>query len=126
MAITENPGTPVVKFGFGAAAYTGYLLTDIQSSAIGEQEDVRAAGVLQTVLTWNKGISYTINALIEDGGAVESVPKKGEAFSFTPPQDTEVVLYCMSSSVAMSDQSVRVSLVGEKRDDVTFVIPTPP
>lgn len=125
MAITENPATPVVKFGFGSAVLTGVLLTDVQSESIGDQEDVRAAGVVQTILTWNKGISYTINALIDGSGTpltVHTVPKKGEAFLFTPPQGTEVTLYCMSSSVALTDQAARLSIVGEKRDDVSFAV----
>lgn len=125
MAITENPATPVVKFGFGSSAFAGVLLTDIQSESIGEQEDVRAAGVVQTILTWNKGISYTINALIDGSGTpltYATIPKKGESFLFTPPQGTEVTLYCMSSSLALSDQAARLSIVGEKRDDVSFVV----
>lgn len=128
MPITENPATPVVKFGFGASSFTGVLITEVKSESIGEQEEVRAAGEVQTILTWNKGISYTINALIDASAetplTVHTVPKKGETFSFTPPQGTEVVLYCVSCSVALTDQAARLSIVGEKRDDVTFVVVT--
>lgn len=129
MPITENPATPVVKFGFGASSFTGVLLTDVQSESIGEQEGVHAAGVVQTILTWNKGISYTINALLDAATdppfTVHTVPKKGEAFLFTPPQGTEVTLYCVSCSVALTDQAAKLSIVGEKRDDVNFAVPTP-
>lgn len=87
------------KIGFGGAAYTGYMPTDVEVKPTGEEEIIPDENnATATVITYNKGKELSMTFLIKSTGSIEP-PAKNTLVDLKGPGDAQDVTYrCTEAS----------------------------
>jgi hypothetical protein len=109
-----------LKIGFGAAAYTGYIVDEWESSTDADEEIVKAEnGDTVTVITMDPRAVHNATFIIKNAGSI-APPAKNSVLTLIPPQGTSTKYRVQTASVRFARGATRLTVSMLKEASMTY------